>query len=42
MSALNSSDAPLSRFDPRVDVEKSLERFDLDEGAKEPEGYAGD
>jgi len=42
MSALSTSDAPLSQFDPRIDVEKSLERFDLDESAKEPEGYTGD
>jgi hypothetical protein len=42
MSPLSDSEAPLSDFDPRIDFEQSLERFDSEETPGEKGGYDGD
>lgn len=41
-SPLSDSEAPLSDFDPRIDFEQSLERFDPEETPGEKGGYDGD
>jgi hypothetical protein len=42
MSPLSTSDAPLSQFDPRIEVAKSFERSDPDDRPGEEQGYTGD